>query len=115
MATRASYYSRLEWFQSLDWEKMSCVSRGLPPASAADKKGLLGARRGFDKIVEAKAFDDQYSMLPVQPDDRSRVWGVNSLAVSPAFGGLFRENAPQQFGFCTPAASSQEKGNHSGL
>ena len=79
--------------------------RGLLPSTAAAKKGPLGARRGFDKIVEAKAFDEQYGMLPVQPDDKSRVWGVNSFAVLPMCGGLFRENVAQQCGFRMPSAS----------
>ena len=84
--------------------------RGLPPASSADKKGPPGARRGFDKIVEVEAFDEQYGMLPAQPDDKSRVWGVNSFAVLPMFGGQFSENVAQQCGFRMPAASFQEKG-----
>ena len=94
---------------------MSRMLCGLIPASSADRKGPLDARRGFDKIVEAKAFDEQYGMLPVQPDDKSRVWGANSFAVSPMFGGQFSEKVAQQRGFRMPAASFQEKGNHSGL
>ena len=31
MVTRASYYSRLRWFQSLDWNKLSSMMRGLLP------------------------------------------------------------------------------------
>ena len=54
-------------------------------------------------------------MLPVQPDDESRVWGVNSFAALPMFGRAFSEEAAQQSGFRMPAASFQEKGNHSGL
>ena len=54
-------------------------------------------------------------MLPVQPDDKSREWGVSSCAVLPMFGGLFRENAAQQRGFRMPALSFQETGNRSGL
>ena len=38
MATRASYISRLKWFESLDWDKMSCMLRGPLPASSADKR-----------------------------------------------------------------------------
>ena len=58
IVTRVSYYSRLKWLESLDWEKMSFMLRGLLPAPAPDKRGPLDARRGFDEIVEPKAFDE---------------------------------------------------------
>ena len=38
MVTRASYYSRLTWFQSLDWNKMSSMLRGLPRVLTKTRK-----------------------------------------------------------------------------
>ena len=75
MATRASYYSRLRWFQSLDWNKLSSMLRGLLPRVDVEKKSQTNPRRGFDTIVDAAAFENQHALLPVQPDDMSRVWG----------------------------------------
>ena len=115
MVTRASYYPRLTWFESLDWEKVSCALRGLPPSVAADRKGPLDSPRGFEKIAEAKALDSLHGLLLAQPGDKSRVWGANSFALLPTFGGMFSENVAQQSGLRMPAASFQEKGNHSGL
>ena len=54
-------------------------------------------------------------MIPVQPDDKSRVCGVNSFAALPMFGGAFGEDVAQQCGYGMPASSGQEKGAHSGL
>ena len=115
MVTRASYYSRLTWFQSLDWNKLSSMLRGLLPHVDGDKKSKANPRRGFDTIVDAATFEIQHALLPVQPDDQSRVWGVNSFAVLPTFGRPFSEEAAQQSGFRMPAASFEEKGNHSGV
>ena len=115
MVTRASYYARKTWYEALDWNKLSSMLRGLLPQVGGDKKAKANPRRGFDTIVDAKAFDVQHALVPVQPDDQSRVWGVNSFAVLPMFGRAFSEDAAQQSGFRMPAASFQEKGNHSGL
>ena len=51
----------------------------------------------------------------VQPDDMSRVGGVNSFALYPMFGGKSREDVAQQRGHRMPASPRQEKGTHSGL
>ena len=115
MVTRASYYSRLAWFKSLDWNKMSSMLRGLLPRADEGRKGPPNPRRGFDAIVDAAAFERQHALLPVQPGDESRVWGVDSFAALPMSGRAFSEEAVQQSGFRLPAASFQEKGNHSGL
>ena len=85
MVTRASCGARLNWFQSLDWWKVSCMLRWLAPGAQEDKKSTMDARRGFGKIAEPDAFDCQRAMLPVQPDDESRAWGVNSFAMLPMF------------------------------
>ena len=74
----------------------------------------MGVRRGFEKIVQPKAFDAQHGHLPVQPDDKSRVWGIHSFATLPKFGGVFREDVAQQCGFRTPASPSLAKGARSG-
>ena len=114
MVARASYYSRLKWFESLEWEKMSCMLRGLLPAPAADKKGPLDGRRVFDKIVEPKAFDEQYGLLPAQPDDKSRVRGADPFAALPMFVAEFREEVAQQRGYRMPTASDHQEGTNSG-
>ena len=115
MVTRASYYARKTWYEALDWSKLSSMLRGLLPQGGPDKKVKTNPRRGFDTIVDAKNFEVQHGLVPVQPDDHSRVWGVNSFAVLPMFGRAFSEEAAQQPGFRMPAASFQEMGNHSGL
>ena len=65
MVTRASYYSRLRWFQSLDWNKLSSMLRGLLPQPGVDKKAKTNPRRGFDTIVDAAASENQHALLPV--------------------------------------------------
>ena len=89
--------------------------RGLVQNAQDDKTLPMDARRGVEKIAGPKAFDPLYGLLPVQQGDKSRVWGVNSLAALPMFGGVFREDAAQQRGFWTPVSSSQKKGTRSGL
>ena len=115
MVTRASYGARLGRPQFLDWSKASCLLRGLSPNVRDDKKFPMDTRRGFEKIAQPEAFDTQRALLPVQPDDKCRVWRVNSFATSPMFGGVFREDAAQQCGFRAPVSSSQEEGTRSGL
>ena len=75
MVTRASYGARLNWFQILDWSKVSCMLGGLLPNVQDDKKFPMDTRRGFGKIAQHEAFDALHAHLPPQPDDKSRVWG----------------------------------------
>ena len=77
MGARASYYARLTWFQSLGWSKVSCMLRGLLPSVQVDKKGPMDTRPEFEKIAQHDAFEAQHAPLPVQPDEKSRVWGVS--------------------------------------
>ena len=88
---------------------------GVAPNVQNDKKLPWYTRRGFAKIVEPKAFDLPRGLLLVEPDDKSRVWGANSFAALPMFGGVFREDVAQQCGFRTPVSSYREKGTYSGL
>ena len=60
-------------------------------------------------------FDEQFGQLPAQPDDMSRVSGVNSFAALPMFEGDFREEVAQQCGYRMPAAPDYEGGTNSGL
>ena len=115
MVTRASCGARLNWFQSSGWWEVSCMLRGLAPNAQEEKKFPIDTRRGFEKIVEPKAPDSLHGLLPAQPDDESRVRGVNSFAVFPMFGGAFREDVAQRYGFRMPVSSRREKGAHSGL
>ena len=105
MVTRASHGARLSWPQSLDWWEVSCMLHGWVPSGQEDGKSTMDTRRGFEKIAELEAFDSQHAMLTGQPDDKSPVWGVNSFAMSPMFGGAFREDAAQRCGYRTPASS----------
>ena len=89
--------------------------RGLLPSAQEDKKCPMDTRRGFEKVAQHEAFDEQYAHPPVQPGDKSRVWGVNSFALLPMFGGAFREDVAQQRGFRTPVPPSREKRTRSGL
>ena len=115
IVTRASYGARLNWFQSLGWRKVSCALRGLVPNAQEDNKFPMDTRRGFRKIAEPKAFDSLHGLLPAQPDDTSRVWGVNSFAALPIFGGASHEDVAQHRGFRMPVSSRWGKGTHLGL
>ena len=59
------------------------------------------------------AFDDQFGRLPAQPDDKSRVWGANSLVRLPAFGGEVRVELAQQCDYRAPEVAEYETGNRS--
>ena len=72
MATRASCGARLKWPQALDWWKVSCMLRGLTPSTQGAKAPLRG-RTGFVDLVEKDVFESTHSLIPVQPDDKSRV------------------------------------------
>ena len=114
MVTRASYGARLKRFQALGWRKASRMLRGLMPSTKKAESPLKG-RIGFGDLEDTGAFVRLRGLVPVQPDDKSRVWGVNSFAASPAFGGAFNKDVAQQSGYPMPASSRQEKGTHSGL
>ena len=91
MATRASYAARLKWFQALDWWEVSRMLRGLAP-SFKEAKALFKGRIGSDGHVDKDAFERVRGLIPVQPGENYRAWGVNSFAVLPTFGGAFRED-----------------------
>ena len=89
IVTRASYGARLKLFQTLDRWKAPCMFRGFASNAKEDKKFLTDTRRGFEKIAEHEVFERPHSLSPIQPGGKSRVWGVNSFAGLPAFGGMF--------------------------
>ena len=89
IVTRASYGARSKLFQSLDWWKASCMLRVFASNAKEDKKFPMDTRRGFEKIAGHEVFERLHSLLPIQPGDKYRVWGVNSFAALPAFGGMF--------------------------
>ena len=71
--------------------------------------------RCFEKIAHPVAFEELFAHMPVQPDDKSRVWGVNSFALLPMFGGAFREDVAQQCGARAPVSPYREERTHLGL
>ena len=88
--------------------------RAPTPSPITEKLPLTG-RVGFDNLVHEEVFERLPAWISAQPDDKSRVWGVNSFAALPAFGGKFDEAVAQQCGRRMPAASRNVKGTHSGL
>ena len=65
MVTRATYSARLKGRQSLDWRRVSRMSRGLVPRSQ-EEKSTQRARPGFEGGVNKDGFDEQYGHLPGQ-------------------------------------------------
>ena len=57
--------------------------------SAAFAEGQVRRRSSFRfrRFGPGGEVSRQYGHLPAQPDDKSRVWGVNSFAALPIFGG----------------------------
>ena len=89
MLPRPSYSARLSWFRSLDWRRVSRMLFGLrltPPGAESPSE----TAPGFKKVVGPAAFDAQYALLPPQPGNKSRVWGVDSFAQLPEPGGKVR-------------------------
>ena len=86
MVTRASYTTRWKWLWSLDWRRVSRMPRGSAPCSQEDGS-VQKPRPGFDELGRQESFVEQYGRPPVQPDDKSRARGVNSVAAPPMFGG----------------------------
>ena len=86
MVTRASYSARLKWSQKLDWWRASCLLRGVVPRDQEDKS-VRKSCPGFVEIANKDCFDEQYGRLPVQPDYKSCIWGVNAFAALPMFEG----------------------------
>ena len=92
---------------------------GLTPSTKEAKAPLKG-RTGFDDLMDKDVSESMHGLTgrrgsPCSTGDVARVWGVNSLAALPMFGGAFREDVAQQFGYRAPASSRQESGIHSGL
>ena len=112
--TRASYTARVTCFQSIGWNRLSLLLRGFrprpPPVKVPDDK----SPKSLKSVVNEKASDQQYGLASAQPDDKCRVWGVNSLARLPAFGGKATEAAPQQSGYRAPQFVEEEKCAQSG-
>ena len=84
MVTRASYVARLKWFRALDWWEVSRMLRGLAP-SFKEAKALFKGRIGSDGHVDKDAFERVRGLIPVQPGENYRAWGVNSFAVLPTW------------------------------
>ena len=76
-----------------------------PSAKIVDELPPLGV----EAAVKESAFDARYGILPPQPDDKSRVWGANSYARLPAFGGKVTEAAPRQSGYRMPQSVNKEE------
>ena len=98
MLTRASYPARPSWFQAFEWQRVSRTLCGLRPIS---RRISPPARpRSVSRKWRAHgAFVAQFGHLPAQPGDKSRVWGLNSIAQRPAFRGKVRKEIDQQCGF----------------
>ena len=114
MVARAPHGSRLKLFQSFHWWKASRMLRALTPSSKTERSPLTG-RVGLDNLAHEAAFERLHALIPAQPGGKSRVWGANSFAALPVFGGEFDEEVARQRGYRTPASSRKEKGAHSGL
>ena len=59
--------------------------REVTPSSVArevaqEAESPLKGRIGLDDLVDSDAFERLRGLIPVQPGDKSRVWGVNSFA-----------------------------------
>ena len=96
------------------WVRASRILRGLRrtlPKSLSPG----GSVPGSERIARPSALRSQYGHLAVQPVSKSRVWGVNSFAQLPAFGGKVRKEIAQQCGRRAPEASRFEKGTNAGL
>ena len=78
--------------------------RALSPSSNGAKSPLRG-RIGFGALAGKDAFEFLRGLIPVQPDGESRAWGVNSFAVLPMSGGVFREDVAQECGYRVLASS----------
>ena len=59
--------------------------------------------KGWEAVVGAKVFDEQRGLAQAQPDDRGRVWGVNTFARLPAIGGKVSDAAAEQSGYRIPS------------
>ena len=86
----------------------------LTPSSKEAGRPLKG-RIGLDDLADKDVFGRLRGLIPAQPGDMSRVWGVSSVAASPRFGCVYREDVAQKCGRRLPASSRQECGTHSGL
>ena len=101
-ATRASYSERVEWFPPIDWSR-------IPPATPSEKVSDEKSLNGLEAAVNETVLDRRHGLAPAQPDDHSRVWGVNSFARLPAFCGKAPETAAQLSGFRMPHSVKEEK------
>ena len=68
----------------------------------------------MEAAVNEKMFDTQHRLVPAEPGDHSRVWGVNSPVPLPAFGGKVSESAADQSSCRTPQPVKTEKCAQSG-
>ena len=113
--TRASYTARLRWFESLEWNCVSRLLRGFPPAAPSAKVLHEQSPPGLLPAVNEKAFDVQLGNAPTPPDDQPRAWGANPFARVPASGGQVSEAAPQQPGFRMPELVKKDKPTSGGI
>ena len=107
--TRALFTARARLFQSLDWGRASRLLRWFHPAPPPLKVSDEKSPNGLEAVVNEKMFDREYGLVPAQPDDKSRVWGVNSIAQSSSFGGTASEAAPQHSGYRLPQSVKRDK------
>ena len=90
---------------------MLCGLRPTPP----EDKCLGETAPGFEKVVDFVVSDAQSGMLPVQPEDKTRVWGVVLFSQQLAPGGKVRREIAEQCGRRDPGAPLYGKGANSGL
>ena len=114
-ATRASYTARWNGFQPPDWNCASPLLRGLYPTPPSTKAVDEKSPPVLVAVIDKVASDVQHRKAPVQPDDQSRVRGVNSCARKPASGGKVSEAVSQQPGFRMPELVKRGKRAQSGL
>ena len=94
---------------------MPRLLRGMPPAPPPERVSDEESPKCSEAVVNAEMFEKQYGVAPAQPGDYSRIWGFNSLAHLPAFGGKVSEAAAEQSGYRMPQCVKKEKCGQSGV
>ena len=76
--------------------------QALAPSPKTEKSAMTG-RVGFDNLAHEEVFERLHALIPVQPGDMFRAWGVNSFTALRMSGVSSTQELPSSLGIaCRP-------------
>ena len=88
---------------------------GTEPGAAACEPPIEPVTSNLESIVKPEVHERSYGNMPVRPDGKSCVPGVNSFARLPVLAGEFSAAVAQHIGYRIPRPAGLDTASNSGL